>query len=123
MSGTFWSRSDYTYRWTFYVAIGTGVVALLAGLVFIFAYAYPTWWEDHKTERGRGDAPVEWIAQDDPDNPVYAVEMPDDFSNFASRCVWEGVRGFSTTNDGGAFYVHDEQCDQPRYIEHDEVEP
>lgn len=118
---SFWTNRYGEWRWPMFVAVWVPiVVAVIGGIVFVAAYAYPTWWEDHKTERGRGDSPVTGIIQEpvvpeggDPLDGIVAIEMPDDFSNFVTRCVWEGYRGFTTSNDGGAFIVPDPDCRMP----------
>lgn len=109
-----------------YVRIGWCVLGVIVGLAAVVALiwwgvdSYATWEERKATERGRGDSPVTGIAQD---ADVLTIEMPDEFSGFATRCVWEGYRGFSTTNDGGAFVIPDEDCDMPDFTDREEVTP
>lgn len=127
---SWWYDDGGWWRTRSLVLFWTAVALLVVGaIVFVVAYAYPTWWEEHKTERGRGDSPVTGIIQEpevpeggDPVDGIVAIEMPDDFSNFATRCVWEGYRGFTTSNDGGAFIVPDPNCAMPEVLSPEEVE-
>ena len=81
------------------------VIAVIA--VFIATLAYVN--EERKTDRGRGDSGITEIDRTD----AHVYEMPDEFGGLASKCVADGWRGFTTTNDGGAFAVPDESCRDP----------
>lgn len=81
------------------IAIGLTVVALSGcGLV-----------EQHKSDKGNGDGPKPKNVDQRPAD--FAVEFPDGFANIATKCVYEGYRGFSSTGDGKSIaIVADPQC-------------
>lgn len=114
--GSKWRNRYGDWRWPLFVVVW-GSVALV---VIVGGITYASWWETHQTERGRGDSPITGVMQDDPQG-IVSIEMPDDFSGFATRCVWEGYRGFSTTNDGGAAVVPDPDCHMPEITPRTEV--
>lgn len=69
--------------------------------------------ESRKTTRGRGDTGI--VAVDG--TKAYVIEMPDGFSNVATKCVWEGVRAFSGNGKEGKpiAVIADPECKQPPY--------
>jgi hypothetical protein len=68
--------------------------------------------ENRKSERGRGDTGVAHIDG----TKAWVIEMPDGFSNIATKCVWEGVRALSGTGGGkGVAVIADPSCEQPDY--------
>jgi hypothetical protein len=91
------------------VVIWSSVAILVIGLCVAGGVLYSTKWEEAKTRRGRGDSPVGLIDRTEAD--VY--EMPDDFGGLATKCVWDGYRAFTTTNDGGMFVIPDPECETP----------
>ncbi|WP_202918212.1 hypothetical protein [Streptomyces cavernae] len=63
--------------------------------------------QNYADERGKGDAPVKGKKGDDTAAEVY--NMPDDFSNLATKCVGHGFRAYVTTQ-GWVEIVKDESC-------------
>ena len=97
-------RGGY-WRWPMYVAVWGGVLVACAVLGTIVVYGQAHWWEEHKTERGRGDTSVVRIDQ----GPAQVYEMPDTFGNVATKCVGEGKRAWVTTK-GGIEVTDDPRC-------------
>lgn len=58
--------------------------------------------EGIKSDRGRGDAPRVSPTNINHDTADFITEWPDGWGNVATKCVYEGLRGFQTTKANGA---------------------
>lgn len=95
----FRDRDGLLRYWILWVG-GILIAAILIGGIAFGWNIYATKREQHKSERGRGDAPRPTTEQID-GRPVDGVtEFPDAYSNVATKCVWDGYRGFMTTRSG-----------------------
>lgn len=108
-----WRTSYGHWRWPLATLVWGGGALVLTVVLTVAGFIYSDTKETRQTQRGRGDSPVTGIVQDAEGEDIIAIEMPDEFSGFATRCIWEGYRGFSTTNDGGAFVIPDPDCPMP----------